>query len=97
MTIDRKPEASLESSVDDSKEITFTGLERDLICIWDYCSVYFLARKAIDVASAIENNARIFQPDPFICCRKSAVVAFTLSQYVGRVFVLAQLTPVCHN
>ena len=63
MTVNRKPEASLKSSVDDPQEIAFAGLECDVVSVWDECSVDCLARKAIDVASAVENDAGVFEPD----------------------------------
>jgi len=83
MTVNRKPEASLKSSVDDPHEIAFAGLEYDVVSVWDDCSVDILARKAIDVASAVENDAGVFEPDLWVCCCKSAVVALIRVQYVN--------------
>jgi hypothetical protein len=68
MTVDRKPEASLKSSVDDPHEIALAGLEFDVVSVWDDCSIDILARKAIDIASAVENDAGVFEPDLRVCC-----------------------------
>ena len=75
MTVNRKREASLKSSVDDPHEIAFARLECDVVSVWDDCSIDILARKAIDVASTVENDAGGFEPDLSVCCCKSAVVA----------------------
>ena len=83
MTVNRKPEASLKSSVDNPHEIAFAGLEGDVVSVWDDCSVDILARKAIDVASAVENDAGGFEPDRWVRCLKSAVVALIPVQYVN--------------
>ena len=83
MTVNRKSEASLKSSVDDPHEIAFAGLERDLVNVWDVCSVGN-AQKASYVASAVENDAGVFEPDR-VCCLKSAVVALIAVQYVDNV------------
>ena len=82
MTVDRKPEASLKSSVDDPHEIAFARLECDVVSFWDIYSADILARKASDVASAVEDDAGVFEPGG-VCCCKSAVVALILVQYVN--------------
>ena len=84
MTVDRKPEASFKSSVDDPQEIAFAGFERDVVGVWDDCGTDILARKASDVASAVENDARVFKPN-WVCCLKSAVVALIPIQHVNDV------------
>ena len=79
MTVNRKTEASLKSSVDEPHEIAFAGLECDVVSLWNFCSVGN-AQKASDVASAVKNDAGVFEPD--ICCSESAVVALIPVQYV---------------
>ena len=85
MTVNRKPKASLKGGIDDPHEIAFTGLECDIVSGWDFCSVDILARKAIDVASAVENNAGVYESDFWVCCCKSAVVAWICVQHVDDV------------
>ena len=82
MTVNRKTEASLKSSVDDPHEIAFAGFECDAVSVWDVCSVGN-AQKASDVASAVENDAGVVEPG--VCCLESAVVALIPVQYVDNV------------
>jgi hypothetical protein len=56
-----------------------------MVSVWNDCSVDILARKAIDVASAVENDAGVLEPDRWVCCCKSAVVALIRVQYVNDV------------
>ena len=58
MTINRKPEASLKCGVDEPQEITFTGLERDVVDVRDFFGVVF-AQKAGDISSAVEYDAGV--------------------------------------
>jgi hypothetical protein len=56
-----------------------------VVNVWDDCSVDILASKTIYVASAVENDAGIYEPGWVVCCCKSAVVALIHVQYVNNV------------
>ena len=85
MTVNRESEASLKSSVNDPQKIPFSGLECDVVNVWNDRSIDVLARKAINVAFAVENDARVFEPDVFVCCCESAVVPLIPVQNVNDV------------
>lgn len=81
MTINREPEASFESRVDDPQQIAFAWLKSHVVNVRNSGRIDVFVREAIDVAFAVENDARVFQSDLWVCCREGAVVALKSVQH----------------